>query len=419
MAQSDSIPGLGRQSDPLRLAPIDPSRLTLTPEEGFLLSRAQSCASVGELLAASGLPEAKAIPLVRALKDKGVLLTNGAAGAPRSADVAGAQAASKSRYAGFIFNPADLSEDVELPLDLKKELLFLHAHIGDWTHYDFLAVRPKTPVDAIRKAYFDLSRRFHPDRYYGKRLGSYKARLSQVFQRLHDAYDVLSNPERKRAYDAETDIPLTAEELQELEAAQSRRLDEARRAEERRARLKRHSPLGRNKGKARQLREEAAKAEAAGDLKHAASLLQLAATFNPLNAELARQRDAASEVAKETQLEELMVKVNAADVMGNTDLAEAHLRAAVALDASDPRAHVALARALLKRGRNADEVVALALAATERGRRNPEAFTVLGQAHLAAGDKKAARTAFQRAVDLDPTADEAKEGLKTLRWSLF
>ena len=418
MAQSDSIPGLGRRSDPLRLAPINPSRLTLTPEEGFLLSRAQTCASVGELLAACGLPESKAIPLARSLKDKGVILTTTGGGVDaKPAD--GAPAAPRSRYAGFIFNPADLSEDVELPLDLKKDILLLHGHIGDWTHYDFLEVRPKTPVDEIRKAYFDLSRRFHPDRYYGKRLGSYKARLAQVFQRLHDAYDVLSNPERKRAYDAETDVPLTADELAELEQAQSRRLDDARRAEERRARLKRNSPLGRNKGKAGQLREEAKKAEAAGDIRHAASLLQLAATFDPKNAELARQRDSTTEIAKATQLEDLMVKVNAAQVMGNPELAEAHLRAAVALDAADPQAHVALARLLLRRGRAPDEVVTLALAATDRGRRNPEAFTVLGQAHLAAGDKKAARTAFQRAVDLDPTADEAKEGLKTLRWSLF
>jgi curved DNA-binding protein CbpA len=423
VAQSDTIPGLGRRSDPVRLAPVDPTRLSLSPEEGFLLSRAQACGSVGELLAACGLPESKAIPLARALKEKGVLLTAAeGAKAPNAGAAAGSTAAAKapaSRYAGFIFNPADLAEDVELPLDLRKEILFLHGHLGDFTHYDFLAVRPKTSTEDIRKAYFDLSRRFHPDRYYGKRLGSYQARLAQVFQRLHDAYDTLSNAERKRAYDAKTDIPLTAEEIAEIEATQNRQVEDARRAEERRARLKRHSRLGRNKGKAQGLVDEAQKAEARGDLKQAASLLQLAATFDPHNGSLASQRDAATESAKSLQLEELMSKVNAAEVMGNSELAEAHLRVAVALDAPDPRAHLALARVILRRGRDPAEALNLAQKATDRARHSAEAFTVLGLAQAAAGDKKAAKAAFQRAVDLDPTADEAKEGLKNLRWSLF
>lgn len=415
VAQSDSIPGLGRRSDPVRLAAVDPTALRLTPEEGFLLSRAQSCASVGELLAACGLPEAKAIPLVRSLKDKGVLVTSGGDGPAAKP----APKQPKSRYDGFIFNPADLSEDVELDVDLKKEILFLHGHIGDFTHYDFLGVRPKTPTDEIRKTYFELSRRFHPDRYYGKRLGSYKARLAQVFQRLHEASETLSDPERKRAYDAETDIPLTEDEIAEVEAAQAQQVDEGRRSEERRARLKRVSRFGRNKGKAAGLVEEARKAEASGDLRHAASLMKLASTFDPRDTRLAADRDRISEAAKTDQITDLLTKASAAGVMGNTELEEAHLRAAVDLDADDPRAHVALVRLLLRRGRDPEEARALARAAAERGRKSAEAFTALGQAEAAAGDKKAAKAAFQRAVDLDPTADEAKEGLKSLRWSLF
>jgi hypothetical protein len=49
----------------------------------------------------------------------------------------------------------------------------------------------------VRRAYFRLSKEFHPDRYFGRDLGHYKKRLQEVFLALTEAFERLT-AENKR-----------------------------------------------------------------------------------------------------------------------------------------------------------------------------------------------------------------------------
>ena len=55
--------------------------------------------------------------------------------------------------------------------------------------------REATPGD-IKRAYKRLARRFHPDINPGDRLAA------QQFRQIADAYETLSDPDRRRHYDA-------------------------------------------------------------------------------------------------------------------------------------------------------------------------------------------------------------------------
>jgi Flp pilus assembly protein TadD len=57
-------------------------------------------------------------------------------------------------------------------------------------------------VKAIKSAYYDVVKVFHPDRHYGKNLGGYRPKLGRIFARLTEAHDVLTRDGRER-YDAE------------------------------------------------------------------------------------------------------------------------------------------------------------------------------------------------------------------------
>lgn len=62
-------------------------------------------------------------------------------------------------------------------------------------HYDILEVSPRASAEVIRAAYRSLMQRYHPDRH---------ADAAQATERAAEialAYDVLSDPERRRAYD--------------------------------------------------------------------------------------------------------------------------------------------------------------------------------------------------------------------------
>lgn len=63
------------------------------------------------------------------------------------------------------------------------------------THYDNLKVTRDAPQEVIRAAYKTLCNKFHPDRNGGSQ------RATQTFQLINNAYEVLSDPERRRQHD--------------------------------------------------------------------------------------------------------------------------------------------------------------------------------------------------------------------------
>ncbi|MEB3278262.1 MAG: DnaJ domain-containing protein [Lyngbya sp.] len=64
------------------------------------------------------------------------------------------------------------------------------------TYYDLLGLHPSASSIDIRRAYRELSKRYHPDTTELS-----KATATAKFQQLNEAYATLSNPERRLAYD--------------------------------------------------------------------------------------------------------------------------------------------------------------------------------------------------------------------------
>jgi len=62
-------------------------------------------------------------------------------------------------------------------------------------YYEILEVHPKASQEIIKKAYFTLAKKYHPDVYPDKEFAVKKMAM------LNEAYEVLSNPEKRRAYD--------------------------------------------------------------------------------------------------------------------------------------------------------------------------------------------------------------------------
>jgi len=83
---------------------------------------------------------------------------------------------------------------------------------------------------ALKRAYFELASKLHPDRYFRKKLGSFKVRMEAVFSRITQAHDTLGNAQKRAQYDAYLDEQRRSRGIEELlEDA----LAEVRRAEAR------------------------------------------------------------------------------------------------------------------------------------------------------------------------------------------
>jgi len=319
---------------------------------------------------------------------------------------------SVDRYQGFVFNPADLSEDVDVDVERRKEILFAHANLARWTHWEVLGIPWNAPTAAAKAAYLEKVKMFHPDRYPGKRLGSYRARLERVFRRTTEARDVLADDAKRAAYARETAPP---EEFARMEA---RKLDDERRGEERRARLARQNPFLARAGRIGELVQRAKAALAEGRFSQASNDLQLALGLDPENREIAALAADARRKAGAAKGVELFRKALEAEALGNVAAALAAFREALEADPMSVRAAAHGARAAAQLGDLAEARV-LADRALRASPRSAVAHEALGVVLELEGEKKEAKKAFERALQLDPALEGAKERLKKLRWGFL
>jgi curved DNA-binding protein CbpA len=95
--------------------------------------------------------------------------------------------------------PVDYLADprIDPALDITPELqaqILEFAVSLDKPYFELLGVPRNADAKQIKRAYFALSKIYHPDRYFRANLGDYSARLAQIFRKLVEAYELLSDP---------------------------------------------------------------------------------------------------------------------------------------------------------------------------------------------------------------------------------
>ena len=63
---------------------------------------------------------------------------------------------------------------------------------GASSQHELLGVDTEAPLETIRRAYFQLVDRFHPDRFFDKVSKSDRKLLEELFRKLTKAYEELT-----------------------------------------------------------------------------------------------------------------------------------------------------------------------------------------------------------------------------------
>jgi tetratricopeptide (TPR) repeat protein len=92
-------------------------------------------------------------------------------------------------------------EEVDLSVERRKQILEAFSAIDNQNHYQALGVPQDADKERIRTAYFELSKVFHTDSVFGKRLGNYRSKMEAVFKRITQAYEVLGKKKKRQEYD--------------------------------------------------------------------------------------------------------------------------------------------------------------------------------------------------------------------------
>ena len=104
-------------------------------------------------------------------------------------------------------------DDDDILKDAKKEAEdgtkgagMTKATVADTTYYDALEVSPDIEPSKIKRQYYILARKYHPDK-----VGKDDKEAADKFKDIAEAYQVLSDPELRAKYDVEGKDGLSAD----------------------------------------------------------------------------------------------------------------------------------------------------------------------------------------------------------------
>ena len=311
------------------------------------------------------------------------------------------------------FKPGATSQDLgpsELAPDLQRELLDLQSRGARISNYELLGTDPSADRAAIRAAYMERSKRFHPDRYLSKKVGQFGPLLAEAFKRMTDAHSVLSDADKRAAYDAILSVNLDTVGKEAVKVRADARADEERRAAERRRRLFMTKGFARL-GAARKLYEEALVHAEAGERSLAIEALKVARQLDPQRPEIQTRLLALEAEQRKIHAFALVEAGRAAEARGDFKAALSAYQGALRMDMGSAAATVGASRAALVM-KDFDAASAWAARAVEYAPRAAEPRIILARAQMGLGQKAKAKATLQALLDFNPEHKEARALLK-------
>ncbi len=225
--------------------------IALRPQEGFLMSRVDGRATVDEVVAVSPLPAEETMRTLLGLWCAGLIedprdptrlpfdisapaspappaapaarpaapsqraqpQPSARASAPKPARAPAAKPAprpapSASReIARRAAAPAAAPAAADREAERAREVMERFAAIQGQSLYDLLGVSTSADESEVRRAYYALAKRLHPDRFQGAQHDEVRHQAERLFSMLTEAYNVLSDAETRQRYDQESATP--------------------------------------------------------------------------------------------------------------------------------------------------------------------------------------------------------------------
>jgi DnaJ domain len=168
-------------------------------QEGFVLSRIDGNTTVGEICLLVPFDADVTVTILKALRRMGAIDVPGAEPIPPEPIPVPIPAEPPSAVA------AVLVVGLELTVEQAERIDAYFTSLEGKDAFELLEVTRAADKRAIKRAYFKLSKEFHPDRFFGQNIGPYKERLSRIFQSVKAAFELLSDDTRRAAYEQSTE----------------------------------------------------------------------------------------------------------------------------------------------------------------------------------------------------------------------
>jgi curved DNA-binding protein CbpA len=210
---------------------------TLSQSEYFILSRVDGNSSVTDILSISPIGEDETLRCIYGLVSAGVLEAQGGAApaevpSPKPAAPATTRPKAEKPHIYVEPPPRPATPKVDIPrpdvevrpiapsskskieppaepsgpspeeMAVRKDIIEKHASLSEASLYDLLGITITANDAEIKKAYYAMAKKYHPDRHHSPHLRNIHGLLEELFGKITAAYQTLSSPLEKNRYDS-------------------------------------------------------------------------------------------------------------------------------------------------------------------------------------------------------------------------
>ncbi len=97
--------------------------------------------------------------------------------------------------------PPDAPGPTPEEIAVREDVVVKHASLADSTLYTLLEVRFNANENEIKKAYYAMAKKYHPDRHHSLHLSDVHGLLEELFSKVTHAYQTLSSTADRHRYD--------------------------------------------------------------------------------------------------------------------------------------------------------------------------------------------------------------------------
>lgn len=378
---------------------VDWGAIKLTREEGFLLSRIDGISTLGSILKASGMAEAKAKECFQHLQELGLI---GSGDAPTKAPPPAE-------------SPPGVDPSLDLSEDAQREILALVGSLDAINYYELLQTDRWADAATIKRAYFKISKIYHPDSYFRKKLGPFKSKIETIFKRVTKAYEVLSDDGKRAAYDKTLPHEPSPEEnaqAAELVAEQER---DQRLRDEKRRRILRRSPVAQRRAQAEEHFQEAQALWKKKDAVGANNAIRLALALVPDHPEYLKLLEEVGPKAGQIRAEQEYKRGRYEESMGSQEQALSSFLRAIEAYPDDQKSLVRAAVLLLGQKRDLKTALAFARRAQALQPEAPECTKIVADLYYEMGMHKNALREYTKYINLNPFDEETTSRIHELK----
>ncbi len=325
----------------------------------------------------------------------------------------------------------------------RKELLRIQSLLEVGDHATLFSMGKGVSKASLRKSYYELSRRFHPDRFYRKDLGNDTELIEEVFAGINLAYQQAGNrlelgvETPPSQVPAATGTPKSGAEAEKGHSVSWNKKESTSPAQEsspravqpKRRKRPKKAPVSGVPSASEQLKQRmldrlrkakghfrSGQAAMEGEnWSKASSSFYLASQFDPRNAKYKAAFEDANANAKQARVQHIVALGENAEQFGSVREAVAHYARAVELAPDHAQPYFKLGKALRRIDEKDRGAIDHLRTAVARAPRILDYRLELAQAYEANGLNRNANREFLAAQRIDGSNDQAKAGVKRTR----